>query len=329
MVAAMPAPENRPAIGAAFVLAGMFFISINDLIIKQLSGDYPLHQMVFARSGIGICFSLVLVWWEGGLRILRTDRPGLHLLRGLLVVAANMTYFAALAAMPLAEATALFFVAPLFITLLSIPLLGEQVGPLRLFAVAAGFVGVLVILRPWAGGDGAPAPFWIMLLPSLAALAYAMMQILTRRLGGGTKASAMAVYIQGMFLVVGAGFWAAAGDGRFAEGLENESLVFLLRAWAWPAEGDWPLFVALGLCSAVIGYALSQAYRMADAAVVAPFEYVALPLAIFWGWTIWGELPDLTTMAGIALIMAAGVFVFLRERFRKKPLAARRSWKRW
>ena len=96
------------------------------MLIKQLSGDYPLHQIVFARSMIGIAFTLLIVWYEGGIKILKTKTPGLHLLRALLIVVANMTYFSALAVMPMAEATALFFVAPLFVTLLSIPILGRR-----------------------------------------------------------------------------------------------------------------------------------------------------------------------------------------------------------
>ena len=108
--AVTPAAENNPARGIAFILAGMFCISLNDMLIKQLSGDYPLHQMVFVRSAIGITFSMIFVQLEGGFAILKTNRPGLHLLRGILIVIANMAFFTALAVMPLADATALFFI---------------------------------------------------------------------------------------------------------------------------------------------------------------------------------------------------------------------------
>ena len=132
--------ENRAAAGIAFITAGIFCISINDMLIKELSGGYPLHQMVFVRSAIGICFGLIFVQLEGGFSILRTSQPWLHAFRGLLIVAANMTYFAALAALPLADATALFFVAPLFITLLSIPVLATLIlyRPPRMIRVYPG-----------------------------------------------------------------------------------------------------------------------------------------------------------------------------------------------
>ena len=314
------APQNNATIGILFVLSGVFFISINDMLIKQLSGGYPLHQMVFTRSIIGIMFSLIFVQMEGGWQILRTNQPGLHVLRGLLIVTSNMTFFVALAAIPLADATALFFAAPLFITLLSIPVLGEKVGPLRLGAVVFGFLGVVIMQRPWEGVDTLGTSRLILLLPVVAALTYALNQLLTRKLGVKSKASALAVYIQGTFVVVSIGFYIIAGDGRFAEGSDNPSIQFLLRAWIWPAQSDFWLFGFLGFASALIGYALSQAYRMADAATVAPFEYIGLPLAVFWGWFIFSELPVWEVWMGIAMILASGVFVYIREAQKKRTL---------
>jgi S-adenosylmethionine uptake transporter len=134
----------------------------------------------------------------------------------------------------------------------------------------------------------------------------------------------MAVYTQGTFILVCGVFWLVAGDGRYAEGLESESLIFLLRAWTWPAPGDWPLFLFLGLLSGLISYSLAQAYRSADAASIAPFEYVAMPLAILWGWLVFGDLPDAWVLSGAALIAASGIYVFLREKQRARPNAARR-----
>ena len=318
-----PARIQNPTAGIAFILLGVTAISVNDMLIKFLSGGYPLHQMVFTRSAIGIVFSLIMVQFEGGWQVLKTGQPGLHALRGLLIVVANMSFFAALAVLPLAEATAVFFVGPLMITLLSIPVLGEKVGPLRIGAVVVGLLGVVVMTRPWDTGGAREVPVYVYLLPVFAALTYALNQVLTRKLGVASKASAMAVYIQASFILISAAFWVVAGDGRFAEGLRNESLIFLLRAWVWPEGRDIWLFIGLGFNSAIIGYCLSQAYRMADAAVVAPFEYIGLPLAIFWGWVVWGDLPGPVVMAGIALILGAGLFVFLREAQQKRYIVSR------
>src|SRR6056297_1243445 len=318
-----PARAQNPTTGIAFILLGVLAISVNDMLIKFLSGGYPLHQMVFTRSAIGIVFSLIMVQFEGGWQVLKTGQPGLHALRGLMIVVANMSFFAALAVLPLAEATAVFFVGPLMITLLSIPVLGEKVGPLRIGAVVVGLLGVVVMTRPWDTGGAREVPVYVYLLPVFAALTYALNQVLTRKLGVASKASAMAVYIQASFILISAAFWVVAGEGRFAEGLRNESLIFLLRAWVWPEGRDIWLFIGLGFNSAIIGYCLSQAYRMADAAVVAPFEYIGLPLAIFWGWVVWGDLPGPVVMAGIALILGAGLFVFLREAQQKRYIVSR------
>lgn len=324
----MSAPHSNAAVGIGFVLLAMGAISINDLLIKQLSGGYPLHQMVFIRSLIGIMFSLILVQIEGGWSILRSRTPGLHLMRGFFVIVSNMTYFAALAALPLADATALFFVAPLMITLLSIPLLGEKVGPMRLGAVVVGFCGMVIMLRPWDSAAAREASLIILFLPVVSALFYALNQIMTRKLGATTKASAMAVYIQAMFIVVGGLFWLVAGDGRYAEGIDNPSIIFLLRAWAWPVGNDIWMFAGLGLNSALVGYTLAQAYRMADAATVAPFEYIGLPLAVLWGWLFFDHLPGPTIAIGIAMIMGSGLFVFFREQYKNRGFVSKKRIRR-
>lgn len=313
---------DKPRLAIVLILLGMLLISVNDMVMKKLSDSYALHQLVFARTAIGIWISLIILRFEGGLHLLKTRRPGLHALRGLLIVFANMAFFTALAVMPLGTVTAMFFVAPMLITLLAIPVLGEKVGIHRLGACLLGFVGVLVIVRPGTAEAFNVSPF-ILALPILAAAGYAGMQVLTRKLGVNSPASAMAIYIQGMFMLVSGVFWLVAGDGRFAEGVENESLIFLFRAWVWPRPEDLIWFLTIGGASAGIGYCLSAAYKLGNAGTVAPFEYVALPLAIFWGWFIFGEFPDQVTLLGIGLIGASGVYVFLREGRQRRRVASR------
>ena len=119
-----------------------------------------------------------------------------------------------------------------------------------------------------------------------------------------------------------------AGDGRFAEGWTEESLVFLLRAWVWPAPERLAAFILLGAMSGAIGYTLSAAYRMGNAATVSSYEYTALPMAIIAGWLVFGEVPDLWVLAGTALIAGAGIYIFMRERRRRSPVAPRRPVRR-
>ncbi len=305
-------PITTSQLGIFCMITGMFCISLNDMFVKALSGDYPLHQIVFARTVIGLLITLVLLRLEGGFALLRTGQSGLHLLRALLVVFANSAFYAAIVAMPLATANALYFVAPLLVTLLSIPVLGEPVGPRRMMAVVVGFAGVLLMLWPQLRG-GTDSVGWVAVLPLLAAAGYAGMSVLTRKLGRATRASALAIKLQLAFIVVSSGFYLVAGDGRFVTPDSNDSMRFLLRAWVWPQFQDLWVMLALGVLSAVVGYTMSQAYRLASAAVVAPFEYILLVFALFWGWTVFGEWPVIEVLIGAAIIIAAGIYIFWRE----------------
>jgi len=307
---AIPSPHQQPRLGIALIVLGVTFISVNDMLIKALSGGYPLHQLVFLRSAIAIWIAFAFLWMEGGPRLLRTATPGLHALRALMVVIANITFFAALAVLPLGLATAIFFVAPLFITLLSVPVLGETVGPRRIVAVVVGFIGVIIMVDPQGAVD---APLWAFALPVAAAFFYAAMQVMTRKLGAVSTASAMSVYIHITFLGVSLAVFAVAGDGRFLPMVDAESLRFLLRPWVWPELADLRWIALIGVLGGVLGYCLSQAYRVGDAALIAPFEYVALPMAIFWGWIVFGEVPGIRLWIGSGLIMGAGIYVLWRE----------------
>lgn len=304
--------------GILFLLAALFLISLNDMGIKALSGDYPLHQIVFVRSAVGIFFSFVILHLEGGLVLLKTDQPGLHLLRALLVVLSNSCFYAAVVVMPLAMVNALYFISPLIVTLLSIPVLGEQVGPRRLSAMIAGFCGVLLMIAPELTGKG-EAVGWAVVLPLFAAVGYAGMAVLTRKLGQASSASALTIYLQIAFLIVSLAFFAIAGDGRFADGTDDASLIFLLRAWIKPASADiWPM-LGLGVVSAGVGYCLSQAYRLSSASVVAPFEYVLMIFALFWGWVMFGEWPGPTVFAGAGIVITSGIYIAIRGDQRRVP----------
>ena len=268
---------------------------------------------------VATCVLLCILQFEGGWRALRTRNPGVHLCRGTLLVFANSAFYMAVAVMPLAEAMAIFFVAPLFITVMSIIFLHEQVGVRRWSAIVVGVLGMLVMLRP---GAGIFQP--VALLPVFAALAYASMQMLTRRIGLQEPASVMAVSVQVVFIVASATIGLIAGDGSYA-GTGHESLEFLLREWRWPGWNDGALFVLIGAINAGGGYLMTQAYRSTRASVIAPFEYVALPLGLIWGWLIWQDLPDSTGFLGIVLIIGSGLYVIYRENvLRRQRRAAQR-----
>ena len=301
---------------AFYVFLGMLCISINDLIVKQFSTNYPLHQIIFIRSAIAMLVTLVLVKVEGGFKILKTKQIKLHALRAISIFFCNMIFFSAIATLSLATATALFFAAPIFITLLSIPLLGEKVGIRRLLAVIFGFFGVFIMMKPntWSGSDIHP---FIYFLPVIAAMLYAFMQIMTRKLSKSSKPSALAFYIQVTFMSLSLIFGLIFGDGKLADFSSNTSMQFIFRGWLIPKGNELPYFLILGFLAAGVGFFMSKAYSTAAAASVAPFEYALLPLSIFWGWTFFGDIPDLYIFIGIIFVVGSGLYVLVREKKRE------------
>lgn len=298
---------DHRVLGIACVVGAIALFILQDALIKWLSADYPLHEIVLVRAASAIAVTLFMMRLEGGIHLLRTHRLGLQLTRSALLVLANCAFYVALASMTIAEATSIFFVAPLIITALSALVLREPVGPRRWAAVCVGLAGVIVMMRP---GEGVLR--LVALLPILAATAYAFMQIITRRLGTTERASTIAFYAQAGFIAASVTIGLVAGDGRFAPE-DNASLAFLLRAWTVPSVGDAVLFLGMGVMNGVGGYLMSQAYRIARPSAIAPFEYVALPMAVFWGVVFFGHWPDLVTWAGMALICASGLYVLHRE----------------
>lgn len=307
------AQSNNNLIGAFHALLAVACFSVNDASFKFLSDQYALHQIVVIRAvGALITLFVLLPFLIKEKPMLRTRRLRMHLLRGLCVVFANMSMFLALAALPMADAVAVFFVSPLVITLFSVIFLREWVGPRRWLAIAVGFVGVLVIVKP-----GTSAFQVATLLPILAAVLYAAMHMLTRRLGGTESALTMACYIQIAFLVSGVIFGLMLGHGGFA-GNSHPSLQFLLRAWAPIRSADIPILIALSLSVALGGFFISQAYRLSEAAFVAPIEYVGMPMAILSGVIVFGTWPDHTAWIGIALIIGSGLYMLFRDSGRGK-----------
>ena len=299
---------NSKLLGISCVILAHVFFTTQDMTIKFINGDYALYQVMLIRSIVAMLFTLIIfVPIDGGFKYLRTQRLGLHLLRGFGIVVANLCFFTALITMPLAEVVAIFFIAPLLITALSEFLIGEKVGLRSWIAVLVGLLGVMIILRP---GFGLFNPASI--LPLVAALAYALVQITTRKMGVTEKASTMSFYIQLNLVVVSSLMGLIFGDGKLADQSQPINY-YLLRAWIVPTWQDLMIMLVIGLLCGLGAYFISQAYRISKAGIIAPFEYVALPLSIFWSITIFGDWPDILSWLGMVLIAGAGLYVFYNE----------------
>ena len=309
--------QNRAALGIAYLCLGVLVFSLQDAIVKAVSGDYPLTQVVAIRCIISAPILLVLVHFDGGIGAI-FSKDFLPLVgRGGLMLLAYTSYYMAFPALPLADAVALYFTVPLFAMALAVPLLGESIGWRRITAVMVGFAGVIVMLRPGAGLFEPAA-----LLSLFSAATYALSMLMARKLGNTATASVMAFYQNGIYLVGAlaiAGVFAATGIHEAS----HPSLNFLVRSWVWPTLHDFLLIASCGVIAAFGMVLLTQAYRVAKASVVTSFEYTGMLWAPMWGFLFFGEIPYLTTLAGAGLIIAAGLFALSSPSAREhRPEAA-------
>ena len=303
------------AMGIACLIAGLSVFSVQDLIIKLISGGYPLYEAMIVRSLTALPILGLFVHLNGGLRTLISPDWGRMVWRGLIMFSAYTCYYLALASLPLATTVALYFGAPLFITILSVTLLGDKVSARRWSAVLAGFAGVIIIVRPGSGLFD-----WAALLAVWSGLAYGLSMISARRLGVDQSAAVMAFYGNAVFLTCAGLMALAFGSGAFAdEG--HKSLGFLLRGWVTPNPHDFLLMAACGLIAAAGLTLLTQAYRIAESSVVAPFEYTAMIWGVIYGWVFWRDWPDSTGWIGISIIVASGLYLLYRERVEKRAAA--------
>ena len=272
------------------MLLAVAFFALMDAGLKELAGSYPPMQVAALRGAASLPFVLAWVLATSGLRPLLKVRWPLHLLRGGIGIGMMATFAYALQTLPLTTAYSVFFVAPLLITALSVPLLGEKVGPRRWTAIGIGLLGVLVLLRP--RGDGLMS--WAAFAVLLAAAGYAVSAITVRILARTDSTASMMVWLL-VFLATGAG------------------------ALAWPswvpiAPGDGWVIIGVGLAGALGQYAITEAFRTGEASLLAPLEYTALVWGVLLDVTLWGVLPDSITWLGAAIIVASGLYLLRRER---------------
>ena len=274
--------------GIAFMCAGVASLCVNDAMAKLLTATYSPLQILFMRNVIALPLAIALTIAMSGVPALRSHRPLAHLLRGFLWIAATMFFFTSLMHLGLAEATAIIFVAPLFITAISAIFLREHVGWRRWLAVLIGFLGVLIVVRP-GGAAFQPAA----LLPVGAAIVYAVLMISSRFVDKRETVWTLLLWL--------------TGTGAF--------LSAFIVPFVWvPLRGEdvW-LFLGVAAFGTAGMTMMSQAFRMAPATVVAPLDYTALIWATGLGFLIWGDVPDLATYLGAAVIIASGIYVILRE----------------
>ena len=283
---------NRASLGISITVLGGLCFSIQDAGIKWLTADIAVLQVLFLRSLFGLGFLSTSTLFTGEKISLSVHRPWLLLVRTIINILSWILFFFGLKYLPLATAVALFFSFPLFLAIISVPLLGEKVGIRRTLAIVVGFVGVLFITNP-ASGFSLPV-----LLMLGAAMGWALVAGLTRILGEKENTSTLLFYTLVAFVV----------------------LLAIPQYWVWRRLGldDYLLVTAVAFFGVIAQFAVTKAYTIASPSLIAPFEYTALIWSAALGYLLWADFPDAYAIAGAALIIGSGVYVIHRETIQRR-----------
>ncbi|MBE7219938.1 MAG: DMT family transporter [Caulobacteraceae bacterium] len=285
-----------PRTGTAIFLfsLGIFFFAVNDALGKWLVGTYPVGEILLVRTGGAALFLAPMLLRHPDSRRVPAQR-WLHLLRILVMAGDTFAFYYATRSLPLADVMTFYLASPLFVTVLAVLFLRERIGLWRIGAVLLGFIGVIIALHPTGPTLSAGA-----IVALAGSLSFAAAMVITRRL----RHAHWLTLVAGQF--IGAGV-----IGAFISGFD----------WVVPSPRDAALMVIVGIVSMLCFLSINQALRLAQASALAPFQYTSIVWAVLLGWLIWGDLPTPAMCAGIALIVASGAIVWLRERrVHKEPI---------
>jgi drug/metabolite transporter (DMT)-like permease len=285
--------------GIAYVSASIFVFALGNVLVKYLAAEYPVSEIVFFRSFFALIPILAIIWRGGKINVFRTRRPLAHLMRATMWLLSFYCWFFAIKLLPLADASAFSFTAPIFLTVLSVPLLGERVGPHRWAAVLVGFVGVVVMARPTGEVLQIGALYGIG-----NAVFYALGSLGVREMSRTEKSETIVFYTQ-----------------LFGTALSGLSLLFV---WVTPSWSDAAGMAVIGLGGGIGQYLMTQAYRYAPVAIVGTFTYTSIVWAVILGYLFWQDLPGLEVITGVAIVAASGLYILHRET-RAVPATASQS----
>ena len=275
--------------------------------MKLLSDRFNVLQLVFTRSVLALVFLCLIGLFSIGRDALFARQPLLLLSKGFITFFAFLFYYLAIPSLPLADIVSIAFMSPILMTVLSVMVLKEFVGPRRWMAIAVGFLGVLIVVGPSGNFANLGA-----LLAFGCAMSYAISSIMTRFINKGDEPITIAIYSMLAFLIMSASL-ALLVNSLEAADMSNPSIAFLFREWVWPENREWVLLIIIG-CIATVGfYCLGRAYLVAPASHVAPFEYTYIIWAVLLSYLFFDELPKLTTLIGVSILVGSSLYIWYRE----------------
>lgn len=289
----LTAPVHASLLGIYCKLGSLVLFCTMDAMVKAMGGTYGPFQLMLFRSAVALLPIAFLVWRAGELRVVRSSQPWLQAARIAAGLGSTAGFFYVFPRMPLVDAYAISFAAPFFMVGLSVPLLGERVGWRRWMAVAVGFAGVIVMLDPFGISFHA-----ISLVVLGATFCYSLSTVLVRRLSRRDSDAATLFWFSVISILV--------------------SLVAAIPDWIWPSPTDWALLLTLGLLGGIAQVFVTRAWRLAPAAVLAPFDYAGIVLAVLYGYLWFREEPSWTVWLGLPLVIGSGLYILYRERVRAR-----------
>jgi len=311
----MSTPNNNPK-GILLILLGMAFFSIQDSLIKYIFEESALYELYFGRTLTALILLIIFLKVTSQKLVFKTHYPLLTCCRVICFFFGFSFFYISLTYMSLAMANALFFSSPFFISILAIIFLGEKVGIRRWLAIIVGFIGVYIVLNPDIENFN-----YMKLAPVACALCYAISMTITKITSEKDN-----VYSQMFHLYIGAIgisilFFIFTGKGQFNT-YSDPTFQFILREWFTNPTYAWPYIVVMGFVAAVSFYCVFSAYSVASPSVVSLFEYSLIIWAIIIGYVLFNDVPTIRTFVGVALIIGAGVYIYLREKVRDQMIVS-------
>ena len=311
----MPSRNNNPK-GILFILTGMALFSVQDSLIKYIFEDTALYELYFGRTLTALILLALYLKITSQKLVMKTYYPLLTTVRVICFFFGFSFFYISLTYMSLAMANALFFSSPFFISILAILFLGEKVGIRRWLAIIVGFLGVYIVLNPnFENFD------YTKLAPVACALFYAISMTITK-----ITSDKDSVYSQMFHLYIGAIgisiiFFIFTGKGQFNT-FSDPTLQFILREWFTNPTYSWPFILIMGLVASLSFYFVFSAYSIASPSVVSLFEYSLIIWAIIIGYLLFNDIPTVRTFIGVALIIGAGVYIYIREKAKDQMIAS-------
>ncbi|MTI09987.1 DMT family transporter [Curvivirga aplysinae] len=296
MIPSAASQAKAPAHNESNTVKGIYLVTISTLLFSLMDGlikwtgeSYPVMQLLFFRTVFAMIPISITLWKAGGLKLLKTEQPFIHFLRGTVGMCAMFFVFTSFIKLPMAEVVSITFAAPIIVSIMAAIFLKERVGIHRGLAILAGFIGVLIIIQPGPGILSSDTIY-----PIMAAILMATAMLILRILGKKDHGSVIAFYFTLYGIIV-------------------SSIGISVQGWIMPSGIDWILLISIGVLGGLAQYFATRSFAVAEVAVVSPFKYTALIWAATMAYLIWGEVPGWEVWAGASVIVASSLYILHRE----------------